>query len=165
MTLRRPPWLAALAAGLALAVPGALAIAQHTHDHGAKADAAPAADTRVAVNFPAPLREHTLANMRDHLLALAEIQDAMARDDLDRAAKVAENRLGMSSLQSHGAHEVSKYMPKGMQDAGTAMHRGASRFAVELSRSSATGDLRPALGALAEVTRSCVACHAGYRLP
>jgi hypothetical protein len=70
----------------------------------------------------------------------------------------------MSSLDLHGAHEVAKYMPQGMQDAGTAMHRGASQFAIAVQESAASGDLKPALAALARTTQACVACHAGYRL-
>ena len=104
------------------------------------------------------------AYLRDHLLALQEIQDALAAGAFDRAADVAEQRLGMSSLIAHGAHEVAKYMPKGMQDAGTAMHRSASRFSVAALDAAVTDDVKPALGALAEVTANCVACHAAYRL-
>jgi hypothetical protein len=51
-----------------------------------------------------------------------------------------------------------------MQDAGTAMHRAASRFAIEAQNAGVTGDLRPALGVLGDVTGACVGCHAGYRL-
>ena len=72
--------------------------------------------------------------------------------------------FGMSSLALHDAHDVAKYMPKGMQEAGTAMHRNASRFAVAAKDASATGDVRPALSALASTTAQCVACHAGYRV-
>jgi hypothetical protein len=118
----------------------------------------------VAVEFPGELREHTLANMRDHLLALQQIQAALAERAYDTAAAIAENRLGMSSLQSHGAHDVARYMPQGMQEAGTAMHRGASRFAVSLQEAAITHDLRQPLAELSKVTASCVACHAGYRL-
>ncbi len=121
-------------------------------------------DTRQAVRFPKALREHTLANMRDHLLALQEIQAALALQEYDKAADIAEQRLGMSSLALHGAHDVAKYMPKGMQDAGTAMHRNASRFAVAAKDAGATGDVKPALAALAATTAQCVACHAGYRV-
>lgn len=106
----------------------------------------------------------TLTNMRDHLLALSEIQGALAAEHYTEAADIAENRLGMSSLKLHGAHDVSKFMPQGMQDTGTAMHRGASRFAIAAQNSAATGDVKPALAALTEVTRACVACHASYRL-
>lgn len=122
-------------------------------------------DARQAVAFPAMMKTHTLANMRDHLLALAQIQEALASGAYDRAAQTAEQRLGMSSLQAHGAHESSRFMPEGMQNLGTSMHRSASRFALEAQNSAATGDLKPALAALAQLTQACVACHAGYRLP
>ncbi len=55
-------------------------------------------------------------------------------------------------------------MPQGMQDAGTEMHRNASRFAVEAQNAGVTGDLKPALDALSKVTAAGVGCHAGYRL-
>jgi hypothetical protein len=101
--------------------------------------------------------------MRDHLLALQEIQEALAAKQEDKAARVAEERLGMTSLQLHGAHEVAKYMPQGMQDIGSEMHRSASRFAIEAQNAGVTGDLRPALAALSKVMGQCVGCHAGYR--
>ncbi len=145
--------LAPLAAGCA-AGPG--------HDHASHAPAAP--DARVTVDFPEPLRTHTLANMRDHLLALQEIQQALAAGAYERASSIAESRLGMTSLKSHGAHDVAKFMPEGMQAIGTQMHRSASRFAVEAANAGVTGDVKPALGALATVTAQCVACHAGYRM-
>jgi hypothetical protein len=143
---------------------GGFAMAQnHAHQAHTGHDAV-MHDTRVPVVFPPRLAAHTLANMRDHLLALREINDALARGQHDKAAKIAEERLGMSSLQLHGAHDVAKYMPQGMQDAGTAMHRAASRFAIEAQNAGVTGDLRPALGVLGEVMSACVGCHAGYRL-
>lgn len=121
-------------------------------------------DGRQLVQFPEQMKEHTLANMRDHMLALQEIQAALASSDYDRAADVAETRLGMTALTAHGAHESSRFMPKGMQDAGSAMHRSASRFATIAKDASVTGEIKPAVGALAEVMGACVTCHTGYRL-
>jgi len=121
-------------------------------------------DTRVAVELPLPMRAHMLANMRDHLAALHEIQAALARDEAGRAAGIAERRIGMSSLDAHGAGHMAPYMPKPMQDIGTAMHRAASRFARVAEEAGVRRDLRPALQALSEVTQQCVTCHAGYRL-
>ena len=135
----------------------------HPH-HASAGPHAPAPDTRVAVEFPSPLREHTLANMRDHLATLQRIQGDLAAGRFDAAAQVAESRLGLTSLDAHGAHDVARYMPEGMQAAGTAMHRAASRFAIAAADAGATGDVRPALAALSEVTANCVACHAGWRL-
>ena len=146
-----------------LTVGGAtLAVAQHQHHHDASAAVAP--DPRQFVEFPAPLAEHTLANMRDHLQTLKEIQFHLAMGHTDVAAKIAEERLGMSSLGLHGAADVSRYMPQGMQDAGTAMHRAASRFAIAAEEAGVTGDLKPVFAGLAEITAQCVGCHAGYRI-
>lgn len=159
--MRRIMPLAAVAALTVLAV--GWAQAQH-HGHGAHQPIKPpATDTRELVTFPPELVEHTLTNMRDHLFALQQISAALAAGSNDKAAKIAEDRLGMTSLKLHGAHEVAKYMPQGMQDAGTAMHRAASRFAIEAENAAVTGDLRPALGVLSEVMNGCVGCHAGYR--
>jgi hypothetical protein len=160
----------ACAGAATLAAASCLALAQHNHgaasDTGIPAASArpPAKDARVEVAFPAELRDHTLANMRDHLLTLNEIQAALAASRFEQAGEISERRLGMSSLAAHGAHDVAKYMPQGMQDVGSAMHRSASRFAVAAQDAAATNDVKRALGALAEVTANCVACHAAYRL-
>lgn len=148
----------------AVALSAGLAAAQHHGHHGQMNHGATTADTRVLVKFPPELAGHTLANMRDHLLALQQINAALAAGEPEKAGKIAEERLGMSSLRLHGAAEVAGYMPQGMQDAGTAMHRAASRFAIEAQNAGVSGDLKPALGALGEVMSACVGCHAGYRL-
>jgi len=121
-------------------------------------------DPRERVRFPAELRHHTLANMRDHLSALQEIDAALGAGDYQKAADVAEHRLGMSSMQLHGAHEIAPFMPEGMRNIGSEMHRAASRFAIEAQTADATGDARPALAALSQVMRQCVACHSSYRV-
>lgn len=122
------------------------------------------ADARQLVKFPEPMRLHTISNMRDHLLSLQEIDEALAHNDFDKAATIAERRLGMSSLEAHGAAHVAPYMPQGMQDIGTQMHHAASRFAMEAQNASVSNDVRPALAALGTVMQQCVACHATYRL-
>jgi hypothetical protein len=157
--MRKCNWLLWILLGAALPV-----LAQHQHDPAQHKPASKPPDGRVAVRFPEQLREHTLANMRDHLLALAQVQEALSGNAFDTAGRIAEERLGMSSLKLHGAHEVAKYMPKGMQEAGAAMHRSASQFALEAQNASVTGDPKPALAALARTTQTCVACHATYRL-
>ena len=154
--------LVALVAFVLVGGTATLAVAQQQHSHDMSAPSAP--DTREFVKFPPMLVEQTLANMRDHLQTLQEIQLHLGMGDTDVASKLAESRLGMSSLGLHGAAEVSKFMPQGMQDAGTAMHHAASRFAVTAQEAGATGNLRPVFAGLAEITAQCVGCHAGYRL-
>lgn len=117
-------------------------------------------DSRVLVTLPAPMQEHMLANMRDHLRTLDQINRALAEGRWNDAAEVAETRLGVSSLAAHGAEHMAPYMPKPMQAIGNAMHQAASDFAVHVVE----GDLGAAMQRLSLVTRQCVACHETYRI-
>jgi len=134
------------------------------HQHDMMVPAATQGDARLLVKFPEPMRLHTITSMRDHLLALQEIDVALSENDFDKAASIAETRLGMSSLELHGAAHIAPFMPQGMQDIGTHMHRAASRFAIDARTASVSNDVRPALAALGTVMQQCVACHAAYRL-
>jgi hypothetical protein len=157
--MRRLP---ALILALACAALPHYALAQHAHaGHGG---AAAAADARTPVTLPAGMKVAMLANMRDHLLAVQQIQQALAEARFDEAATLAERRLGMSSMADHGAHEVARYMPQGMREAGTAMHRSASRLAGVATDAAVSRDLRAPMAGLAELTATCVACHSAYRL-
>jgi cytochrome c553 len=117
-------------------------------------------DTRQFVQMPDMMQQHMLSNMRDHLAAINEILENMSKGLLDKAAEVAESRIGMSSLGSHGASHMAKFMPEGMRNAGNKMHRAASRFALKAQE----GDALAAYGALTDVTAACVACHSAYRI-
>ena len=117
-------------------------------------------DTRQLVQLPEMMQQHMMSNMRDHLVVINELLIEMANGDLEKAAEIAEYRLGMSALKSHGADHMAKFMPEGMRQAGTSMHRAASRFALKAQE----GDILPAYNALSEVTSACVACHSGFRI-
>jgi len=124
------------------------------------ANSAASGDTRVLVELPEMMQQHMLSNMRDHLAAINEILVYLASEDLDKAADTAEQRLGMSSLKSHGASHMANFMPEGMRQAGTTMHKAASRFALKAQE----GDALVAYNSLNEVTSACVACHSGYKI-
>ena len=117
-------------------------------------------DTSTKVDMPDMMKTHMLGDMRDHLQALNEIQAALAKGKFDKAADIAEARIGMSSLIAHDASHMAPFMPKGMQDIGTEMHHAASRFAM----TAMEGDLSRSLDALSKVTEQCVACHMSYRV-
>ena len=134
------------------------------HQHRMAEPAPGAGDARQLVNFPEPMRLHTITSMRDHLLALQEINAALSVNAFDKAASIAEQRLGMSSLERHGAAHIAPFMPQGMQDIGTQLHRAASRFAIEAQSAGVSNDVWPALASLSTVMQQCVACHAAYRL-
>jgi len=117
-------------------------------------------DTRQMVELPEMMQTHMMSNMRDHLVTINEILINMANNNLDKAAELAESRLGVSSLDKHGAGHMGKFMPEGMRKAGTTMHRQASQFALRAQE----GDAVSAYKALSDVTSACVACHSAYRI-
>ena len=117
-------------------------------------------DTRQLVELPEIMQQHMMSNMRDHLLAINEILLNLSNGEMDKAADIAEQRLGMSSLKSHGASHMAKFMPEGMRHAGTNMHKAASRFSLKAQE----GDLLPAYKMLSDITSACVSCHSGYRI-
>jgi hypothetical protein len=120
-------------------------------------------DARQLVKMPPPMTQHLLSNMRDHLLAITEIQRALGEGRYQVAADVAEQRIGLSSLKLHGAAHMAAFMPKPMQDIGTQMHKAASQFALTAQETGADGNLGRAVVALSKVAEQCVACHAAYR--
>lgn len=158
--------LSAALLSAALAAPAAAQdMGMHQHMMAPAAGAAPLApDTRQVVDFPPAVRQRTLASMRDHLAALGDIQDALAKGDLDRAGDIAEKRLGMSSMALHGGHEAAQYMPEGMRATGGEMHRAASRLALAAYEAGASDDLKPVLAAMGKVMAQCAACHNAYRV-
>ena len=108
-----------------------------------------------------------LGNMRDHLETLNEIIGDIADSKFDEAAKIAEQHLGMSSLTAHDAAHMAPFFPKPMQDLGTSMHHAASRLVIVLQDASVSPSLdtmRNVSRAIHEITQSCVACHAVYRV-
>ena len=117
-------------------------------------------DSRMAVELPQMMQQHMLSNMRDHLAAIHEILIYLGKGELEKAAEIAEYRLGMSSLESHGASHMARFMPEGMRQAGTAMHKAASRFALTAQE----GEVLSAYIALSDITSACVTCHAGYKI-
>ena len=123
-----------------------------------------AQDTRTKVDFPPMMQEHMMANMRDHLLALQTITQQLSTQQFEAASDTAEQRLGMSSMDKHGAAHMGKLMPKEMANIGTNMHHAASRFAVTARDAEVDGGLEKAFGALSEVMQECVACHTAYKI-
>jgi hypothetical protein len=124
-------------------------------------------DPRQLVELPLMMQEHMLGNMRDHLVTLNGVIGNVADGQFDAAAKLVEARLGMGSLGLHGAAHMAPFMPKPMQDSGTAMHHAASRLAIVLENagvSPTVDSMREVNRALHEVTSACTGCHASYRI-
>ena len=113
--------------------------------------------------MPEFVSRHLMATMRNHLEALEDIARLLAERRYEKAADLAEARLGMSSVEMHYKKYVGKYMPKGMRVLGTQMHEEATRFAESARNAETAGDPEKMFSALADVIQGCVACHSAYR--
>ena len=123
-----------------------------------------AEDNRMLAPLPAPAQETLRQEMRDNLIALNEIINLLATDKLSEAARVAEEGLGQSAMGKNARlpfdARPGPQMPREMHALGMAGHQAASAFA----KSAASGDKPAAMQHLSELTGTCVACHASYRI-
>lgn len=125
------------------------------------------ADDRALVEMPAPMQAHMLSNMRSHLRALDKILGLLAAGDVSAAGTIAENQLGLASLDDHGAAHLATLMPPAMQAFGTEMHKAASRFAQTAQDADIERTFEAqqnVFAALQDITAQCNACHANYRI-
>jgi len=124
-------------------------------------------DNREMVQFPEMMQQHMLSNMRDHLRTLEEIMSALADGKSDKAVEIAEARIGMSSLEMHGAAQLAEFMPPPMQAMGTELHHAASRFVIAVQNADTEQTFKSqqaVFAALGDVVATCNACHSSYRI-
>ncbi len=119
---------------------GAASIAAQDGDHMMSH----APDTRQVLDFPPPMRNHMLANMRAHLETVGDILAALSAGDGVKAGNISETRLGLGAPDSAAcvkgekaggmAAMMAKHMPEDMRALGLAMHELASAFAEQAAR-------------------------------
>lgn len=118
-------------------------------------------EPRQLVQMPPEALTLMQQDMRDHLAALDELLGLLAAGELDRAADLADSRLGPASMGRHRGSGMGpgRFMPPEMRRLGWSMHQAAGEFA-DIAR---TGEPAEAYTALQGITRFCVACHTGFR--
>ena len=138
-----------------------------------------AVDNRHMIKMPPQTKQVFLSKMRGHMEALDQIIAAIAEDDLNEAAEIAENTMGVvgtghgkkwecddsdgehADKHDQSAHKkkgFGKLMPPEMKAMGMSLHKAADDFA-EVSRQ---GDRGEAYKALRQISSSCVACHQSF---
>ena len=113
-------------------------------------------DSRISLNLPPKMKQHQLANMRNHLDAVRRIISAMSTEQFDQASDIASNELGltkkMHSMCRHFKNETFKEM-------GMAFHKSGDDLAAVLK----SGDMKGSLQALNTTMNYCVSCHATFK--
>lgn len=119
---------------------------------------------RQKVDMPAPAASALREEMLMKLQALHQTETALAAGQPAEAAPFVERHLGMGAMGQHAKlppeARPGRYLPDAMHALGRQSHRNGS----ELAEALKAGD-RPRIdAALRDVTATCVACHATYRI-
>lgn len=119
---------------------------------------------RQKVDMPAPAASALREEMLMKLQALHQTEAALAAGQPAEAAPFVERHLGMGAMGQHAKlppeARPGRYLPDAMHALGRQSHRNGS----ELAEALKAGD-RPRIdAALRDVTATCVACHATYRI-
>lgn len=133
----------------AFAEEGKMQMGSHHHDMSMM-------DTRISLGLSGPMKQHQLANMREHVEAIKSIVGLMSEQKFDDASKVAHAKLGLTpDMQSM----CNMFENEDFRKLGFAFHESGD----DLGDALLTKDMNASLRALNRTMQYCVECHATYR--
>ena len=118
----------------------------------------PASDGRTAILLAPGERDMVLGEMRDFLIAVQGITQAIVDEDA-KAAVAAARQVGAAAQQGAPPGLVAK-LPIEFKRLGFDTHQRFDQLALNIETFEETGQ---ALTELAELMGNCTACHGAYR--
>lgn len=125
------------------------------HHHPPMHDMA-STDRRISLGLQAPMRQHQLTLMREHLRAVRDIISDISAGSFDEASRTAHQKLGLTPEMKRMCNRFSN---GDFRKLGLAFHRRAD----ELGEVLKTRDLKRSLDALRATMNVCVECHSKFR--
>lgn len=116
----------------------------------------PITDERISLNLSPMVKQHQLANMRNHVDAVRRIIAAISKDDFDGASKIASQELGLTEEMEQ---MCNRFENQDFREMGLAFHESGDQLAKMLK----TGNVQESLQALNVTMGHCVSCHATFR--
>jgi cytochrome c556 len=126
------------------------------HEHGPTAAARQVPDTRRQVSLMPAERDAVLAEMRTMLGSVSGVLHGLTTNDhqaIEKAARASGMAMAVDPT-------LEQKLPQQFLEIGMATHKKFDQLA-DLARTRAPAD--QVIRSLADVTTSCVACHAMYR--
>ena len=113
-------------------------------------------DTRIPLGVTGEMKQHQLANMREHVDAIRSIVGLMSESKFDDASRIAHDKLGLTpQMQAM----CGMFNNEQFEKLGLAFHKSGD----ELGDTLKTKDVTASLRALNRTMQYCVECHASYR--
>jgi len=116
------------------------------------------ADSREVIWVSAEEKAALLGEMRNFLIASQAILESSLVDDME-TVEAASRKVGIKLLKAT-PEEIHKKLPAGFTAIGPKTHMG---FEVIADEASGLGDREEILNTLANLQKTCIACHAAYR--
>ena len=114
-------------------------------------------DTRRSVPLIPMMANHQKENMRDHLVVVQEIVEALAIGDFVAVEKSA-SRISYSEKQAQMCAHMGAGA-EGFSDLGADFHRTAD----SIVSAAKTKDVEATLKAVSDTLARCTSCHSQYR--
>jgi len=118
---------------------------------------APHVNKRTLLTVPYEDREHLLHVMRNNLVNLGRLIDAMAEDDFKAVEKIAD-KMSLSEKKARG---LARRGNPAFTSMGLQFH-GLKAPAVK--KAAEAKDRKATLRAMSRMVKTCVACHATFRV-
>ena len=116
-------------------------------------------DTRQMLRLPPDERHLVLLEMRNFVVAIQQIMDGLAKDDMQAVAGAAQT-MGSGAANEVPPRVVAK-LPETFKTLAGKVHVTFDAIALD---ADALGDVGHTVSQVAELTQHCVACHAIYQI-
>jgi hypothetical protein len=119
----------------------------------------PSADGRMAIELTASERDLVLTEMRDFLISVQTITEAVATENMEMATKAAR-KAGTTAQGAVPLSLVSK-LPNEFKKLGFDTHQQFDQIGLDAEQ---LGDGSQTIKQLSTIMQNCISCHAGYKL-
>ena len=124
--------------------------------HGMRHETHSVKDERISLGLSAAMKQHQLANMRNHVEAVQSIIGLLSEGAFDKASHIASSQLGLTEEMEKMCNNFEN---ENFKNLGLAFHKSGDALGATLK----TKDLTKSLGALHTTMSYCVQCHATFR--
>ena len=128
----------------------------HNGSHGMRHKMDSVKDDRISLGLSPAMKQHQLANMRNHVEAVQSIIGLLAEGAFDKASHIAYSKLGLTEEMKKMCNNFEN---ENFKNLGLAFHKSGDALGDTLK----TKDFTKSLGALHTTMTYCVQCHATFR--
>ncbi len=119
----------------------------------------PDPDQRQMLRLPPDERHVVLAEMRNFVVAIQTITDALSREDMETVAQAAM-AMGSGAANEIPPHVVAK-LPEPFKQLAGRVHTTFDAIALD---AEGLGDVQHTLGQVGSLMQNCIACHSMYQV-